>query len=265
MNKLFIVLLICSTLLSVILFSCSSGDRKLARELYNAIQFFDVDKVIEVINEGGDPNYCLGEAGWVDSNPLDVLSWYNTRSYFGVTKKIPDPLPDITILDILVNSGADINRRPYIWAIVYIANNDDFEYIIRHRKINHESMDESDIMEEELQFVADVNRLLEGFLVAGADPDKLGHPYPYSYHLDVVFFNDRRANRYFSKGTRAINVAIEKGILWENQIDLLLQYTKLDEESLKAAERSNDPAMIEKINTLWRKQQDTNISNIDGG
>jgi hypothetical protein len=226
----------------------------LARDLYNAIQFFDTDKVIEIINKGGDPNYCIGEAGWVDSNPLAVLSWYNTRRYFGSEKKIPEPIPDIAVLDILVNGGADINRRPYIWAIVYQANNDSFETIIRHRKYNHESMDKDDIIEEEMQFVNDVNRLLKGYLDAGADPDKLGHPYPYSNNLGVVFLSDKRANKYFSKGTRAINIAIEKGILWESQVNLLLQYTNLDETSLEAAERSKDPAMIEKINKLWELQ-----------
>jgi hypothetical protein len=225
---------------------------KNSSDLYRAIQFFDTDKVIELINKGYDPNYCKGEIGWVDSNPLDVISWYNTRDYFGSKRDIPDPIPDIAILNILVNAGADINRRPYIWALVYLANNDIFEWIIRQRKANHESMNEFDILDEELQFVNDVNRLIKGFLSVGADPDKLGHPYPYSNNIGVLFLNDKSANRYFSKGTRAINVAIEKGILWESHVDLLLQYTKLDKESIKAAERSNDPNMIEKINKLWR-------------
>jgi hypothetical protein len=35
---------------------------------------------------------------------------------------------------------------------------------------------------------------------------------------------------------------------------LLLQYTKLDENSLKAAKESNDHAMIEKITMLWEMQ-----------
>jgi len=242
-------------LFSFIFISCHASSGKPARELYNAIQFFDTDKVFEIINKGGDPNYCKGEAGWVDSNPLAVLSWYNTRNYFGVERKIPDPIPDIAILNILVNAGADINRRPYIWEIVYIANNDVFEGIIRDRKNNHVSIDEHDIYEEEMQFVNDVNRLLKGFLESNANPDKLGHPYPYSNNLSVVLLSDKRADKYFSKGTRAINIAIEKGILWESQVDLLLQYTKLDDESLKAAERSNDPAMVEKINNLWEIQQ----------
>lgn len=229
-------------------------------DLYRAIQHFDTDEVMELINKGADPNYCKGEIGWVESNPLGVLSWYNTRHYFGSTRVNPDPLPDIAIFNILVNAGADINRRPYIWSHVNRVNNEEFEHIIRHRKINHESMDESDIIDEELQLVDDVNRLIKCFLSAGADPDKLGHPYPYSNNLGVLFLNDKKADKYFSKGTRAINEAIEKGILWERQVDLLLQYTKLDKESLEAAKRSNDPDMIEKINKLWELQQATGVS-----
>jgi hypothetical protein len=102
--------------------------------------------------------------------------------------------------------------------------------------------------------VADANRLLEAFLKTGTDPDKLGHPYPFSSDAMDVKITDKQANEYFVQGTRAVNVAIEKGILWESQVDLLLQYTKLDEESLKAAERSNDPVMIEKIKNLWKEQ-----------
>ena len=37
-------------------------------------------------------------------------------------------------------------------------------------------------MKEQIDaFMSDANRLIEAFLKAGADPDKLGHPYPFSY------------------------------------------------------------------------------------
>jgi hypothetical protein len=52
-------------------------------------------------------------------------------------------------------------------------------------------------------------------------------------------------------GTRAINIAMEKGIKWESRVDLLLQCTKLYEESLKAAERSHNSEMVKKITKLW--------------
>lgn len=42
---------------------------------------------------------------------------------------------------------------------------------------------------------------------------------------------------------------------WESQVDILLEYTKLDEASLAAARESGDPAMAAKIAALWRKQR----------
>jgi hypothetical protein len=100
-----------------------------------------------------------------------------------------------------------------------------------------------------------VNRIIEAFLKAGADPDLPGHPYPFSYEAMKARITDEQAREYFSKGTRAINEAIAKGMAWESLVDLLLAYTQLDEESLKAAERSNDPAMVRKIQKLWQVQK----------
>ena len=65
---------------------------------------------------------------------------------------------------------------------------------------------------------------------------------------------DEEANAYFDKGTRPVNEAIEKGMLWESQVDILLEYTLLDEESLRSAEKSRDSAMVKKIKKLWKEQ-----------
>jgi hypothetical protein len=101
----------------------------------------------------------------------------------------------------------------------------------------------------------DENRLLEAFLQAGADPDKLGHPHPYSYEAIIEkFITDENVDEYFKDGTHAINHTIEKGMAWESQVDILLHYTELDDESLLAAKKSNDFLMIEKINQLWEIQ-----------
>jgi hypothetical protein len=235
-------------------FKSRPGENKVAKNLYNAIWSLRVEKVNEALLEGGNPNYCLGEAGWIDSNPLNVISWYPTYPHFGVQKEIPDPTPDVAILQLLINNGADINKRPYIWSIVYQSGNNYFEQIRRRRKINNESLNIDDIDKEEQQFVTDVNRLIKAFLTNGTNPDKLGHSYPYSQDAQKMNITDEQAEDYFSYGTRAINVAIEKGIKWESQVDLLLQYTKLDEESLKAAERSHDSSMVEKITKLWEEQ-----------
>jgi hypothetical protein len=224
---------------------------------YRALYTNDAELVKRFLEAGTDPNYCRGENGWVDSNPLKVLaeSFYNTYDYgYGSRPKVvPDPVPDVEIFWLLLNAGADINKLPYIWDRVFIYSNQSLDRK-RQRIIRDIASGNAALEEEKRTFIKDANRLLEAFLKAGADPDKLGHPYPFGYDWKVPFLTDKKANKYFSKGTRAINIAIEKGIVWESQVDLLLQYTTLDEESLKAAERSGDPAMVEKINALWKKQ-----------
>jgi hypothetical protein len=227
---------------------------------YNAVYGNHVLWVKELLEKGVDPNYCHGEAWWVDSNPLNVVSrsFYNTYYSRRRGAIIPDPTPDVAVFQLLIKAGADINRRPYIWSRVYLYNNSGFARIKSQRMADKESVELVDMQDQIDCYVNDVNRLLEAFLEAGADPDKLGHPYPYSYEAIFMRLTDEQANEYFCRGSRAINVAIEKGIRWESQVDLLLQYTSLDEESLRAAERSNDPAMIEKIRNLWEEQKEKN-------
>jgi len=216
---------------------------------YNALYQDDVDLVRRFLEAGSEPNKCRGENGWVDSNPLKVAAegFYNTFDFRNNVPKdnIPEPAPDVEIIQLLVSAGADVNRLPYIWDRVY-----------RYSEPSNLPRDPVVAQLRTDAFVKDANRVLSAFLEAGADPDKLGHPFPFGYDWKVPFLTDKKANKYFMQGTRAINIAIEKGIVWESQVDLLLQYTKLDEESLKAAERSNDPAMMEKINRLWEIQQD---------
>jgi hypothetical protein len=232
-----------------------SGKARLARDLYNGVSGMRIDMVQEALVKGADPNYCIGEFGWQDSNPLNVISWYPTYFYFEVEFDIPNPTPEIAIVNYLVDNGADINKRPYVWSVVYHSGNEYIQRIERRRKLNNEAVDSDSIKREEGRFVDDVNRLLQIFLIKGADPDKLGHPYPYSKEAAInKTITEEQANIYFSNGTRAINIAIEKGMKWEKQVDLLLQYTKLDEDSINAAERSNDPAMQEKISMLWQMQ-----------
>jgi hypothetical protein len=222
---------------------------------YDAIYGEESDKVQAYLNKGFDPNYCHGECGWVDSNPLAVVaeSFYNTywRTFRG--EKIPYPIPDIATLEVLVAGGADVNMRPYIWDRVRIHNNKDLNSLWGSSSVNGKP----DGIEADMKdcFIKDANRVLEAFLKAGANPDMLGHPYPFSPEAMKARITDEQAKGYFAKGTRAINEAIEKGLAWESQVDLLLKYTNLDEESLKAAERSNDPAMVKKIQKLWKAQR----------
>ncbi|MCD4669029.1 MAG: hypothetical protein K8S14_01145 [Actinomycetia bacterium] len=226
---------------------------RLAKELYNALWGVgkdDVKLVKELLEDGADPDYCRGECGWSDSNPLNVVaeSFYNTYKRLKYGESIPDPAPDVVVFNLLMKAGADINKRPYIWNRIHILDTTLFTRIYNDESIKPETR------KKQLEYyIKDSNRLIEAFLKAGADPDMLGHPYPYSYEGMKARITDEEAKEYFAKGSRAINVAIEKGIIWESQVDLLLQYTKLDEESLKAAERSNDPKMIEKISKLWEE------------
>jgi hypothetical protein len=69
-----------------IFYSCNTQEMDLAKQLYDSIQRFDTEEVASILSQGADPNYCRGESGWFDSNPLSVISWYNTRSYFGIIK-----------------------------------------------------------------------------------------------------------------------------------------------------------------------------------
>jgi hypothetical protein len=232
-------------------------------KLYWAISFEDVERVKQYLEEGYDPNRCRGEQGWIDRTPLDVVarSFYTTYVREISGEKIPDPPPDVEMLQLLVEAGADVNRRPYIWCIVHHYENSYIELLLRNNVLRDigkraETEAEKEIVaiqniESAKSCVKDGNRVIEAFLKAGADPDKLGHPYPYSLEAKRKRITDEEADEYFAKGTRPINEAIKKGMWWESQVDLLLQYTTLDEDSLKAAEESNDPAMIEKITKLW--------------
>lgn len=203
---------------------------------------------------GLDPDYCLGECGWGDSNPLAVVSEGFYTTYYRTLRgdSIPDPTPDIATLQALVTGGADVNKRPYIWDRVYRHTNKRLNNKWKSARVDGKPVG----VEEDVKryYIRDVNRIIAAFLKAGADPDLLGHPYPFSYEAMKAKITDEQAQEYFSKGTRAINEAIAKGMAWESQVDLLLEYTQLDEESLEAAKRSNDPEMVKKIQILWQKQ-----------
>lgn len=240
-----------------LLCSCNSDERDKPQTLlqerafYSAIYGNEVDNVKQMLIEGADPNYCYGEARWHDSNPLVIVAQglYTTysRQSGGL---IPNPTPDVEVLRLLVEAGADVNRRPYVWNRVYMYNNGDLQGIPRQREADGKDyIHEGTLEEEENMYLADANRILKAFLQAGADPDKLGHPYPYT--RDALRITDEEANEYFAQGTKPIHEAIKKGMKWESQVDLLLQYTRLDEKSLEAAKESGDANMIEKINRLW--------------
>ena len=263
MKKIFIILV----LNMITLFSCFSCSKILgfyrsnefsrkgdSWKFYQAIYRNENEDVEKMLNNGADPNYCNGEAGWIDSNPLSVVAqqFYITFWKQKYGENIPEVMPDVVILELLLDAGANINRRPYVWERIYFSNNK------RINSINRDKMTADETEKRISDYINSANRILCVFLEEGADPDMLGDPRPYTYTKPFTPdypMNDKKAEAYFSKGTRPLNEAIKKGILWESQVDLLLQYTKLDENSLIAAEESCDIQMVEKINKLWEMQQ----------
>ncbi len=225
------------------LYNIKDESKRKDREFYRAVvrYKFDLDKVKELLENGADPNYCYGECGWVDSNPLMVLCQgtffcYTFKRAYG---EIPPILPDIDLINTLVKYGADINKYPYIWSLQYYYTNDDIK-----------KLDKEKDAEQIKSFFIDIDRILEAFLKAGASPNKRGHSYPFSYDSPDNM-SEEELNSYFDKGTTPINEAIKKGMMWESQVDLLLKYgAKLDSNSLKAAQESGDKDMLLKIKNL---------------
>ena len=95
-------------------------------------------------------------------------------------------------------------------------------------------------------------------LESGANPNLKGHPYPFGKSRWLLFFTDKKAFKYFNspEATTPLYEAIKKGMVWESQVDLLLEYgATLDESCLEAAKQSGDEAMIQKIEKLLQSRK----------
>jgi hypothetical protein len=213
-----------------------------------------VESVKELLEKGVDPNYTKDTLTWEYSNPLTVLNIFYDAYTYKKRGELSDPQPEIAMFHYLVEAGADIHKRPYIWYRVY---NWTERHIKRQMRNHYETYGHppEELQEDIDSFVRSINELIKAFLEAGADPDMRGHPYPFSRKANPRNMTDEKARAYFNRGTRAINEAIRKGMVWESQVDLLLEYTALDEDSLIAAEESGDREMQEKIRRLWEARQ----------
>jgi hypothetical protein len=163
------------------------------RRLCSQIGGLQVDAVRELLAQGANPNYCIGELGWFDSNPIMKISPYSTLQ----ESKIKNPPPDSEILNLLISAGADINARPCIWWEVYANNNETILLIKRIYNYQGE-LDENPMYRKNVDtLIGDVNRYIEALLKAGANPDALGHPYPFSDMATTLRITDAQAKRYF--------------------------------------------------------------------
>jgi len=264
MTYILAMLMMCSACYGVETDVRKMNKRELARELYDAVYGKYTERVQAALEAGADPNKCLGDAGWWDSNPLFVAdsSSYNLFLVNLNKKNILHDTKDTQVIKLLKEYGANPLKRPYIWYLI----TQEYGYIIHGTKVQWEyevkngviTLDQyntywAEFMKEQ---VATCNRVIQAFIDAGADPDMRGSPKPFEHVITNVFFmNDWIASLYYRKGTRPINEAIKKGMEWESQVDLLLKYVKLDKDSLAAAQESGDPAMIDKITRLWDDQE----------
>ena len=207
--------------------------------------------VKDYLAAGLDPDYCLKMYdGWQFRNPLMLFcSDFLLLSYYEKDYILPNY--DVEVFNQLINAGADINKYPYIWANVYLHNDD----MIRIFKRDHENS-ENDVETFIPCYISDCNRSLKMFLDAGADVNRKGSPVPFEKNI-CEKISEAKIQKYFNSpdSTSPIYEAIKKGMVWESQVDLLLEYGAiLDESCLDAAKLSGDEAMIKKVKTLLELQ-----------
>lgn len=207
--------------------------------------------VKDYLAAGLDPDYCLKMYdGWQFKNPLMLFcSDFLLLSYYEKDYILPNY--DVEVFNQLINAGADINKYPYIWANVYLHNDD----MIRIFKRDHENS-ENDVETFIPCYISDCNRSLKMFLEAGADVNRKGSPVPFEKNI-CEKISEAKIQEYFNSpdSTSPIYEAIKKGMVWESQVDLLLEYGAiLDESCLDAAKLSGDEAMIKKVKTLLELQ-----------
>jgi hypothetical protein len=192
----------------------------------------DITAINDYLEQGNDPNKCRGSYGWIEENPL----WIALNS----------DGDNIKTINLLISYGANVNLRPYIWHAIdnRILTADDIAWL----EDVQDDEDERAVVgtTEELMY-----KKVEILINAGADVNAKG-----ARNRILFPSTDEVYKIYFEKeGNRPVNYAIKKNL--HHIVDLLLNYTLLDEDSLIAASESGDSQMVEKINKLYKIQQET--------
>ena len=225
--------------------------RMLREDYHSAIYCYQVEEVKKYLDANYDPNRCVVQIGnWEEYNPLLVVV-SNRFSCWDVntnTRKDLETYDDVELINLLAEYGADVNLLPYIWKRVYVDSND----FIKSRT---EHFPEDIAAEKTLCLIEDSNRVIKALLDNGADPNYKGHPAPfdednYFYYISMTV---KKARRKFKskKATTPLYEAIKKGMRWESQVDLLIEYGALvDKSCLEAAKLSGDDQMIKKIERI---------------
>lgn len=223
-------------------------------QFYNRLTRYkwDYDVINQLLEDGVDPNYCGGECGWEDHNPLMVITnaWHFTYELSKNNNFYDEK--DYATIKLLYKYGADFNKYPYVWKRVISWSNEKYQEIYEDRPI-----DVVKNKERKSAYIEDSNRVLRALLECGANPNYKGHPYPFSYKAIIQEnMTGEEAMQYFSsaEATTPLYEAIKKGIEWESQVNLLLEYgAKLDDSCLIAAKLSGDEAMVQKIEKFLEK------------
>ena len=221
------------------LFGCSKIKETTEDSLmrfFNSLQDRDIAAIKSELESGNNPDYSsnklvIWKLYWDDRNPL----WLILNGQKEVI--------DLEIMKLLIEHGANVNLRPYIWSA------------LNHRILTEENIEWMQAAKGRTVSGTTVDLMykkIEILLEAGADPDRKGAP-----NRQLFPSTEKNYQKYFEQeGSRPINYAIKKNL--PTIVDLLLQYTKLDENSLIASEESGEPLMVEKINKLWEAEVSTN-------
>lgn len=208
--------------------------------------------VQDYLDTGCDPNYCLNlTEGWQYTNPLML---FNTAAIYVTYVEENPSYPDIKVFNQLMAAGANINKYPYVWAAVFCRGN--WLIDMTRQSFQEGEITETDMKNEIASDIKDTNRVLKLFLDAGADVNRKGSPVPFEKNI-CEKISEAKIQKYFNSpdSTSPIYEAIKKGMVWESQVDLLLEYGAiLDESCLAAAKLSGDEAMIKKVKTLLELQ-----------